>query len=142
MNLEDILAAKAYEDARAAEDLLNPAITVGAGGGALAGILMGQPVHSVGKAVNAGKDALAARQGLSAVRKPMRALKPGARMAGGLVGAIVGGGLGVGIQRAAAAQNPAADMLGRIATGGELSEHDKDRLALYVAESYKNAGII
>ena len=96
MNLEDILAYKAAEREAQGESLLNAGIAVGAGGGALAGILAGQPVHMVGNAINSGKDALAARQGLSAVRKPLRALKPGPRMAGGLVGMIVGGGLGAG----------------------------------------------
>ena len=77
MNLEDILAVKAAEKEEQSASLLNAGITVGAGGGALAGILAGQPVHMAGNAINAGRDALAARQGLSAPRQPLRALKPG-----------------------------------------------------------------
>jgi len=141
MTLEDILAAKAMQIEEDNASLLNAGITVGAGGGALAGILAGQPVHSVGKAINAGKDALAARQGLSAVRKPLRALKPGARMAGGLVGMIVGGGLGPVIANQAKQENYAANILGKIAAGGDLTPGDKYMLQEAVADSYKNAGL-
>ena len=73
MDLQDILAYKAAEQERQNDSLLNAGITVGAGGGALAGMLAGQPVHMLGNALNAGRDALATRQGLSAVRKPLRA---------------------------------------------------------------------
>jgi len=141
MNLEDILAAKALQKQEEQASLLNAGITVGAGGGALAGILAGQPAHSVGKAINAGKDALAARQGLSAVRRPMTALKPGPRMAGGLVGMIVGGGLGAAVANQARDVNPAADMLGKIVAGGELTPMDRLRLEGLVAQAYKDGGI-
>lgn len=141
MNLEDILALKAAEREQEASGLLNAGIVAGAGGGALAGMLAGQPVHSIGNAINAGKDALAARQGLSAVRKPLRALKPGARMAGGLVGMIAGGALGAGVAKMAAQQNPAADMLGKIAMGGDLSHGDKQMLEAMVVDYYKNQGL-
>jgi hypothetical protein len=141
MDLQDILAYKAAEEERNADSLLNAGITVGAGGGALAGILAGQPVHMVGNALNNGRDALAARQGLSAVRKPMRALKPGPRMAGGLVGMIVGGGLGGAVAAQASRENPAAELLGSIAAGGELTPRDKAALENLVADYYKSQGI-
>ena len=141
MNLQNILAAKAAEQEEETASLLNAGITVGAGGGALAGMLAGQPVHMVGKAINSGKDALAARQGLSAVRRPLKALKPGPRMAGGLVGLIVGGGLGAGIAQAASRENPAADMLGKIAAGGDLTIQDKAILEGLVSDYYKTQGI-
>ena len=142
MNLEDILAYKAAEREAQGESLLNAGIAVGAGGGALAGILAGQPVHMVGNAINSGKDALAARQGLSAVRKPLRALKPGPRMAGGLVGMIVGGGLGAGIASAASRENPAADILGKVAAGGDLSFNDKQVIESMVSDYYAKSGLI
>ena len=141
MDLKDILAYKAAEDERNADSLLNAGITVGAGGGALAGILAGQPVHMVGNALNNGRDALAARQGLSAKRQPMRALKPGPRMAGGLMGMIVGGGLGGAIAAQASRANPAADILAKVTTGGELSIHDKMVMEKMVADYYKTQGL-
>ena len=141
MDLQDILAYKAAEDERNADSLLNAGITVGAGGGALAGILAGQPVHMVGNALNNGRDALAARQGLSAKRQPMRALKPGPRMAGGLVGMIVGGGLGGAIAATASRENPAAEMLGKITAGGTLTPQDKIALESLVTDYYKSQGI-
>ena len=141
MDLQDILAYKAAEEERNADSLLNAGITVGAGGGALAGILAGQPVHMVGNALNNGRDALAARQGLSAKRQPMRALKPGPRMAGGLVGMIVGGGLGGAVAAQASRENPAAEMLGKITTGGDLTTQEKVALESLVTDYYKSQGI-
>ena len=141
MDLQDILAYKAAEKERQGDSLLNAGIAVGAGGGALAGMLAGQPVHMMGNALNAGRDALAARQGLSAVRKPLRALKPGPRMAGGLVGMIVGGGLGAGVAAAARQNNPAADILGKVAAGGDLSLQDKMIIEDMVSDYYKTQGI-
>ena len=141
MDLQDILAYKAAEREREGDSLLNAGIAVGAGGGALAGMLAGQPVHMAGNAINAGRDALAARQGLSATRQPLRALKPGPRMAGGLVGMIVGGGLGAGIASAASRANPAADMLGKVVAGGDLTMQDKEVLEGLVADYYRNQGI-
>ena len=141
MDLQDILAYKAAEKERENDSLLNAGITVGAGGGALAGMLAGQPVHMLGNALNAGRDALAARQGLSAKRQPMRALKPGPRMAGGLIGMIVGGGLGAAIANQARQENPAAEILGRIATGGDLTIADKAALEGLVTTFYKDQGI-
>jgi hypothetical protein len=141
MDLQDILAYKAAEKERQSDSLLNAGIAAGAGGGALAGMLAGQPVHMMGNALNAGRDALAARQGLSAVRKPMRALKPGPRMAGGLVGMIVGGGLGAGVAAAARQNNPAADILGKVASGGDLTVQDKMIIEDMVSDYYKTQGI-
>ena len=104
-------------------------------------MLAGQPVHMAGNAVNAGRDALAARQGLSAPRQPMRALKPGPRMAGGLVGMITGGGLGAAIANQARQENPAAEILGKVTAGGDLSIQDKAVLESLVTDYYKNQGI-
>ena len=142
ISLEDILAVKAAQNEQEGASLLNAGIAVGAGGGALAGMLAGQPVHMAGNAINAGKDMLASRQGLSAVRKPLRALKPGPRMAGGLVGLIVGGGLGAAVANQARQENPAADMLGKIAVGGDLTPRDKIALENMVADYYKTQGLV
>ena len=138
-SLEEILAAKAAQHTEDSAGILNAAITTGAGGGALAGMLMGQPVHMAGNAINAGKDFLAARQGLSAAKQPLRRLMPGARMAGGLVGMIVGGGLGAGIAARARRENPAAEILGKVVAGGDLTVSDKIALENMAADYYKGA---
>jgi uncharacterized membrane protein YeiH len=138
-SLEEILAAKAAQHTEDSAGILNAAITTGAGGGALAGMLMGQPVHMAGNTINAGKDFLAARQGLSAAKQPLRRLMPGARMAGGLVGMIVGGGLGAGIAARARRENPAAEILGKVVAGGDLTVSDKIALENMAADYYKGA---
>jgi uncharacterized membrane protein YeiH len=138
-SLEEILAAKAAQHTEDSAGILNAAITTGAGGGALAGMLMGQPVHMAGNTINAGKDFLAARQGLSAAKQPLRRLMPGARMAGGLVGMSVGGGLGAGIAARARRENPAAEILGKVVAGGDLTVSDKIALENMAADYYKGA---
>ena len=138
-SIHDILAAEAAQHNEESAGILNAAITTGAGGGALAGMLMGQPVHMVGKGINAGRDFLAARQGLSAPRQPLKALKPGARMAGGLVGMIVGGGLGGAIAAQARRENPAAEILGKVVAGGDLSIGERMQLEQMATDYYKGA---
>ena len=124
-SLEEILAYKAAEKAAEGDGIRNMGTVLGATGGSLLGMMAGIPVHKAGNAVNAIRDGLAARQGLSAPRQPLKALKPGYRMAGGLVGMIVGGGLGNAIAAQAVAENPAAELLAKLQVQGNLDVADK-----------------
>tara|TARA_B100001094_G_scaffold317927_1_gene360900 strand:+ start:1182 stop:1514 length:333 start_codon:yes stop_codon:yes gene_type:complete len=64
------------------------------------------------------------------------------RMAGGLGGLILGGGLGAGMAKMMQQSSPAGDMLARIqANGGNLNTMDKMRLEQILAASYNNMGI-
>ena len=60
-------------------------------------------------------------------------------MAGGLVGMIVGGGLGAGIAAQARRENPAAEILGKVVAGGDLTYSDKIALENMAADYYKGA---
>jgi len=94
----------------------------------------------VGKAINAQKDNLAAKQGLS--RTPMmnfkQILKPGPRMAGGFLAAAATGALGAGIQ-ALMTSGPSreAQMLGRL-QAGTFTENDRYELANMLSNTYGN----
>ena len=136
-SLEEILAYKAAEKAAQSESMSNTGAILGATGGSLLGMMAGIPVHKVGNTVNSIRDTLAARQGLSAPRNPLKALKPGYRMAGGLVGMIVGGGLGSAIAAQAAAENPAADLLAKLQVQGSLDMGEKMALEQLVGSYYK-----
>ena len=64
------------------------------------------------------------------------------RMAGGLGGLILGGGLGAGIANMMKQSSPAGDMLARIqATQGNLTAVDKIQLEKILADAYNNMGV-
>ena len=136
-SLEEILAYKAAEKAAEGDGLRDMGTVLGATGGSLLGMMAGIPVHRAGNAVNAIKGSLAARQGAAAPRNPLKALKPGYRMAGGLVGMIVGGGLGNAIAAQAVAENPAADLLAKLQVNGDLDPVERGQLEKMVGSYYK-----
>ena len=138
-SIEEILAYKAAEKAAEGEGMRDLGTVLGATGGSLLGMMAGIPVHKAGNAVNSIRDSLAARQGLSAVRNPLKALKPGYRMAGGLVGMIVGGGLGNAIAAQAVAENPASELLAKLQVNGDLDVHEKMELEKLVGSYYRGA---
>ena len=138
-SLEEILAYKAAEKAAQGDSIQDTGTILGATGGSLLGMMAGIPVHKAGNAVNSIRDSLAARQGLSAPRNPLKALKPGYRMAGGLVGMIVGGGLGNAIAAQAVAENPAAELLAKLQVQGDLDIREQMALEKLVGSYYKGA---
>ena len=79
---------------------------------------------------------LGAASGLLAPGGPVK------RMAGGLVGAILGGQLGSTIRQMAVQESPAGALLAKAqAQGGELSEIDKRALQNVLAETYSEMGL-
>jgi hypothetical protein len=139
INLEDALLAKAQLDQQNQMGMGTAAL-LGGGAGALLGAAAGTVPHAAGNQINKLKDRLAAGQGL--VRSPMQkvrtAVKPGPRFAGGLVGAILGGALGAGIQREAMQDNPAAVLLAKLQTEGSLSPSETQQLQSVLADTYSN----
>ena len=68
-----------------------------------------------------------------------RSLKPGFRMAGGLTGLILGGGLGAGMAALMKKDSDAGQLLGKIqAQGGQLDEMDQMRLSKLLGEMYNS----
>ena len=67
-------------------------------------------------------------------------MKPGARMAGGLVGAILGGGLGASTRQMMIQDSPAASILAKAQTG-ELTESDQALLADILTDTYQQMGL-
>jgi hypothetical protein len=115
------------------------AMATGSVMGAIAGIGAGQGVRAVKAPFNSAINALAARQGLSPA--PSRMLKPGARMAGGLMGAILGGGLGAGTRQMMLNNSPAATLLAKAQAQGGLSPTDTRLLAQVLQETYSEMGL-
>ena len=126
MSVQDILLQQAMRDQQERPD---PAVAMGVGatGGAMLGALAGAPLNTAGQMLN------------RATGRTPRGLRPGFRMAGGLLGAITGGALGAGAANMMRQSSPAGEMLARIqATGGKLSPMDEMRLQSILTDTYNN----
>jgi hypothetical protein len=65
-------------------------------------------------------------------------LQPGRRFAGGLVGAVLGGALGAGVASSQRNYSPAAALLAKVQTQGELSAADQNALQAVLQDIYTN----
>jgi hypothetical protein len=134
ISIEEALLAKAAQDEQSRMGL-GTATALGAGLGALTGATAGAVPHAAGLQINKIKDRLAAGQGLAPV--PNTGMR-GIRFAGGLVGAILGGGLGAGARQAMMENSPAATLLAKIQTGQELTPVETQMLENELATTYSN----
>ena len=72
-----------------------------------------------------------------------KVFKPGTRMAGGLVGAILGGGLGAAAQRQAISEpSGAGALLAKIQAQGGMTVDDQARLESALRDAYSEQGIL
>lgn len=128
VSIEDVLLARAQADQQGKVD---PAVAMGLGaaaGGTL-GLGAGAALHQLGRGINA-----------MTGRQP-RLLKPGHRMAGGLLGVMMGGALGEGVRRMTVEQSPAAALLAKIqAKGGSISPDDQLELEQVLRDTYNQTG--
>ena len=128
-DIEQILLAKAAQDAEQGPRL-SDMVALGAGGGAALGALAGIPFDAVGR-------------GIGRLRGTNRALKPGSRMAGGLVGAIIGGGLGAAAQQQAMRETgEAGALLAKIQSQGGMDALDQVRLEAVLKDAYSQQGLL
>ena len=128
---EELLLFQAVKDEQDRQDSMNQGGTVGAIGGAALGALGGAVPHTLGNALNKLKG--------TQTKTITRSLKPGFRMAGGLTGMILGGGLGAGMAAMMKQGSPAGQLLGKIqAQGGQLDEIDELQLSQLLGEMYNS----
>ena len=118
VSIEDILLARAQKEESERISTSNAAL-LGAGVGGTAGITIGD----LAQRLTPGK------------KTP---LKPGFRMAGGLVGAILGGALGAGTRQLMMTESPSARILAKLQTQGDLSPSDQNALQTILADTYSN----
>ena len=121
VSIEDILLARAQQDQQG-QMSGGTAAVLGAGLGGAAGLTVGDLAQRLKTGI-AGKGP---------------AMKPGMRMAGGLVGAVLGGALGAGAREAMVRESPAARMLAKLQTDGDLSYADQQALQGILADTYSN----
>jgi len=125
--LQSLLMRQAILDE---ENRLQPeqGAALGATAGAVLGTLTGVPIHMMGQGKINRADKMAAEAGMSvAPRQVMKdRMRPGARMAGGLVGALAGGALGAGTAELVKRESPSARLIAKIQTqNGRLTPQDE-----------------
>ena len=69
-----------------------------------------------------------------------RQFAPGFRLAGGLVGAVLGGALGSGVRNTMIANSPAAELLAK-AQAGSMTESDMRKLEAVLEATYQQMGL-
>ena len=100
---------------------------VGSFGGALAGLAAGQILHPVGR-------------GIGHLRGTNNRFKPGIRLAGSLIGSILGGELGRDAREKMLANSEEARLLAAEAAG-TTSDADRIRMQLLLADQYGKMGV-
>ena len=128
-DIEQILLTQAANEAQGI-----PSMETAAGLGALGGLGLGAaaatPMYLLGK-------------GVGAIKGTNNRFKPGLRMAGGLVGALVGGGLGAAAQQSAINEpTGAGKLLAKIQAQGGMTSEDQLALEQILNKAYSAQGII
>ncbi len=131
--LEQLLLAQAANEAEQGPRLGDSVAAAAALGGGL-GVLGGSLAQPLGNTI--GK-----------MRGTNHMLKPGIRMAGGLVGAILGGGLGIAAQQNAIAETGRtgallAELQAQEAAGKEMTPDQQFELQQVLKAAYARDGII
>lgn len=137
INIEDVLLLKAKQDAVAREEN-GGAIAAGALMGGATGALMGSPRHSRGQSALTQRLYDRVQVPNLPQQNPLQKGRPGARMAGGLVGAILGGALGPGVKNMMTSESPAANILATLQTRGELTQAEERQLEEILSDTYNN----
>ena len=131
--LEQILLAQAANEAEQGPRLSDSTAAAAALGGGL-GVLGGSLAQPLGKAIGN-------------MRGTNHILKPGIRMAGGLVGAILGGGLGAAAQQSAMQGSGRtgallAELQAQEAAGKEMTPDQQYELQQILKAAYSSDGIL
>ena len=137
VSIEDILLARAAAD-EASRPTTEQVAATGAILGSLGGVAVGGVPHAGSELVGSAKRLLGRTVGCNGQKSIGQRLKPGYRMAGGLVGAILGGALGAGARQIMIAESPAARLLARAQVNGEMTAADEKMLEDILADTYSN----
>ena len=137
VNIEDILLLKAQQDAANKNNDLG--LALGAISGSALGVLDQAGRHSRGQEQLLQKLADRTKPPL-ATPEPgaLNRVRPGARMAGGLVGAILGGALGAGTSQLMQRESQAARLLAKLQTEGNLNPTEAQQLENVLTETYNS----
>ena len=140
-DIEAILQAKIAEENQMASQAGQIAMVPGALIGGTLGYDVGNTMHSADQVRTQLGDRVRAMVG-DKPREPgmLNRITPGNRMAGTLVGAIIGGGLGK-VAMEQALQTDAGRLLAKAQMQGDLNDVDKQQLQNMVTEYYNSQGL-
>ena len=127
-SIEDLLLLRLQQENENKPSSAEALLTGGALGG-LAGAAAGSVPNAIGRGIN------------SLTGRKANRLKPGFRMAGGLVGAVLGGALGAGIRKEMIDNSPTAALLAKAKAEGGLNEVDTYLLRDILADTYSQMGL-
>ena len=125
VSLDDILLMRSQQEAM--DDNSNLSSIIGAGISGVAGVTTGEMYRRLNPT-----------QQMIMPGSALGRVKPGMRMAGGLVGAILGGALGKGASQMMQQESPAARLLAKLQVDGDLSQSDKEALKGVLTDTYSN----
>ena len=136
VSLEDILIARAQQEQAegltgASNSLMQSMPAIAGVGGSVVGAAIGE-----GMMMERLKKGISPDASIGA--KIRHGVTPGHRMAGGLVGAILGGALGTGAKQAMTQNSPSAALLAKLQTTGSLNTSEKMMLQELLADTYSN----
>jgi len=137
VSIEDILLARAAAD-EASRPTTEQVAATGAVLGSLGGVALGGVPHEASRAIGGAKRLMSRALGGDGNVPLGNRIKPGYRMAGGLVGAILGGALGAGARQLMIQESPAARLLARAQVNGEMTAADEKMLEDILADTYSN----
>ena len=138
VSIEDILLARAAAD-EANRPTTEQAVVAGALLGSAGGVALGSVPHAGSRMVGGARRLIDRTIGTGTGEVPFGTrLKPGYRMAGGLVGAVLGGALGAGAREVMISESPAARLLARAQVNGEMTAADEKMLEDILADTYSN----
>ena len=161
-SVEELLLAQAAQDHSNQELVASALGALGAVGGGALGYDIGQGRHFIGnldrnakreKALNAkaAYDALspevqnmgpAPTNKYTGVNQAIYRMRPGARMAGGLIGLMAGGYLGQQVAQQTMGASPAVELLAKAKSGGQLSDFDRGLIEQMIIDQHTATGII
>lgn len=139
-SLADILAYKAAEDAEAMETAQSVGAVAGAALGGAYGFDMGNVELQLKNRMRGMLNPPV--QQLQSSDLGIHRLKPGPRLAGGLVGLAVGGGLGSFAAQQIMGESDAARLLAKAQVQQSLSPVEMQRLENLITESYASGGVV
>ena len=137
VSIEDILLARAAAD-EANRPTTEQAVVAGALLGSAGGVALGSVPHAGSQMIGGARRLVDRTLGGSGQPPLGTRMKPGYRMAGGLVGAVLGGALGAGAREVMIAESPAARLLARAQVNGEMTAADEKMLEDILADTYSN----
>ena len=136
-SIEELLLAQAIQDNQTSPE--EQALMAAAGAGT--GLLLGAPVHAVGKTLENRR--ISNQRGIGPITRgqmhadQIRGIRPGARMAGTVGLGLLAGQFGPAL-KAEAMTSEAAQILGKLQSGQKPTEWEQQKIAEILTQQYDN----